>query len=114
MLRKLVTPVLLVLLSLNGLWMVCAPDKSTEDQDAATVLEKENCAEICLIRAREAGITCFLLAGDESITTFSLGSAILPEVVTMSFVPQISQGTTSLVAAHPTLSMDIFTPPPKA
>ena len=114
MLRKLATPVLLVLLSLNGLWMVCAPDESAEDQDMATALEKENCAEICLMRAKEAGITCFLLAGDESITTFSLGYALLPEVVTLSFAPQISQNTTDLVATYPTLSLDIFTPPPKA
>ncbi len=114
MLRKLVTPVLLVLLSLNGLWMVCADDKSAEDQDSASVLERENCAEICLIRAREAGITCFLLAGDESMTTFSLGFAIIPEMLVLSFVPQFSQSTTGSVASRPTLSLDIFTPPPKA
>ena len=108
MLRKLVTPVLLVLLSMNGSWMVCA------DGETMTNAESEDCLEICLARAQAAGVTCILLPGGESITTFSLGVAILPEAVTLSFIPSVSEIVVNLGATYRTPPLKIFTPPPKA
>jgi hypothetical protein len=66
------------------------------------------------MKAKAAGVTCFLLAGDESITMFSVGLAVMPEAVKLVAARRVSEFTAMLAPVYQTPSLENFTPPPKA
>ena len=84
MLRKLVVCVLLLPLSLNGLWMVCAGVEAfagANEKETSGMAEGAECSEMCVMeKAKPNGPICLITADESksSVTIFMLGVAVIP------------------------------------
>ncbi len=119
MLRQLATWVLLVPLSLNGLWMVCAEEEPPEAQVISAAGSPEvaaECGEMCPIENIAPGAICIISSSGEgsSLAAIFFGVAPPPATETLSaeFHVRESVPERSEIYFNPTLAG--LTPPPKA
>ncbi len=84
MLHKLVVFVLLLPLSLNGLWMVCAGGEAfagAGEEETSGMAEGADCSAMCILKkAKPNGPICLITAdaSKSSLTIFLLGVAVIP------------------------------------
>ena len=84
MLHKLVVCVLLLPLSLNGLWVVCAGSEAfagANKAETSGMTEGANCSVMCIMeKAKPNRPICLITADDSksSVTIFLLGVAVIP------------------------------------
>ena len=84
MLHKLVVFVLLLPLSLNGLWMACAGGEAfagANEEEPSGMAEGADCSEMCIMeKAKPNGPICLIAADDSknSVSIFLLGVAVIP------------------------------------
>ncbi|HEY7680979.1 MAG TPA: hypothetical protein VIC04_10730 [Terriglobia bacterium] len=120
MLRRLATLALLIPLSLNGLWLVCAdgqaaaaPPKSAQTASESTV----PCKHLCPIqKPQETGAICLLTgnADGAAIALFAVAVATppVPEPWFVSFTLSQSESEPAPIYSEPSLSG--LAPPPEA
>ena len=115
MLRQLATWVLLVPLSLNGLWMVCAEEEPPEAQVLSAAGSAE-CGEMCPIENIVPGAICTISSSGEgsSLAAIFFGVAPHPATETLSAEFHVRESVPERpeIYFNPTLAS--LTPPPKA
>jgi hypothetical protein len=121
MLRKLATLALLVPLSLNGLWMICAdagPAQPSSAPASSQVSADAHCKFMCPAhKPAQTGAICVLTASADgsSIALFAVALATPPPPLVTWTIPsrfaKYPQRTASLYA-EPALAS--ITPPPEA
>jgi hypothetical protein len=123
MLRRLATFVLLVPLSLNGLWMICAEDETAAETvsasaaiDASDAEGAEHCAQMCPIHQPEPGAICLISSNGDGTSLAAIFFVVAPppaaETLTAAFVVRESVPEPAAQYSNPSLAGS--TPPPKA
>lgn len=115
MLRRLATWVLVLPLSLNGLWMVCAEEEPPEAQALSTA----DCTEMCPIQKSEEialGAICIISSSGEgnSLTAIFFGVAPPPATASWQAEFQILESVTEQPEIYRSPSLAGLTPPPRA
>ena len=94
--RKLVVFVLLLPLSLNGLWVVCAGGEAfagASEEETSGMAEGADCSEMCIMgKAKPNGPICLIAAdgSKSSVSIFLLGVAVIPSEFSLvrPFIPE--------------------------
>jgi hypothetical protein len=116
MFRKLATLLVLVPLSLNGLWMLCADGKeapaSTPQQPSAS----QHCKMMCPVQKPiQTGAICVLTTKEDggSMLLFAVALASPPETVQWSVPAVVEHVASSSRARYSSPALATETPPPE-
>jgi hypothetical protein len=119
MLRRLATLVLLVPLSLNGLWMLCAEEQAVSepvDIAAGTADVDPDCAKICPLHQPETGVICLISSNGDGISLAAILFVVAPppaaENLNAALVVRESVPEKFTKYSNPSLAG--LTPPPRA
>jgi len=118
MLRKLALCLLVLPLTLNGLWVICRdvpPQPQTQDSarsDASSIdQQKAECERLC---ARQSSL-CLTSAGDKtSVTIVVYGVAIFPAEVRAGLPSVVRQTVAEIRDLHSDPNIAHPSPPPRA
>src|ERR1700722_16584558 len=117
MLRKMALCLLLLPLTLNGLWVICrevppptqAPDSAQSDSSSADQ-QKAECERLC---SRQSSL-CLTTAGDKtSVTIVVYGVAIFPAEVRVGLPSVTGQTVAGLRDLHSDPAIAHPSPPPR-
>ena len=120
MLRRLATLLLVVPLSLNGLWMICATGGSAAPAKALAASQPgttEHCKFMCPAQQpAQSGTMCVLTASENgsSIALFAVAVATPPPLVTWTAPPRFVEYPQPLAIIYSEPSLASIKPPPEA
>jgi len=120
MLRKLATLLLVVPLSFNGLWMVCATGEQTVAATQTANSQagaKPHCKFMCPAqKSAQPGAICVLTADVDgsSIALFAVAVATPPPLVTWTAPPRFAEYPQPSAIIYSDPSLASINPPPEA
>ncbi len=121
MLRRLATVLLLIPLSSNGLWMLCADGTraaaSAAPKAAPATTESAKCKTMCPVqKPAETGAICLISADNDgrSIAVFAFVLGIPPAEVSLVAPAAIGYSTLEPAAKYHGPALLQLTPPPEA
>ena len=120
MLRRLATLVLLIPLSLNGLWMLCADGETPStpaETPSQTAAAAPHCTKtICPLTQAPTGAICLISSNGDgsSIAAFMFAVAAPPAVETLTASIVLSDQVPEQPALYSNPTLSGLTPPPKA
>ncbi len=117
--RKLAVFMLLVPISFNGLWMVCAGEEipaGAQEEATPGMAETAECSAMCLVeKPQQTGVICLITADDSKsiLAIFMFGGAVVQSEFSLARPFTAGQHLPELSRFYSDPALHGSTPPPR-